>query len=183
MKSEWEVSCAKAMPHLWLSDCEALVSHLKNPKDERLENVRLSIDIASLKQRLWTDKEGEMHDDVPVSRCKDNKTNNMIRWIDTSAMCLDSLTKKMKADSLYPVMDGHIDLTPSAESILIKLRKQKQRQSKSAEKTAQRERDEAAVNEREAKPYASFISTCSTLQRNVPVGHIRKSRLVNAALV
>ena len=37
VKSEWEVSCAKAMPHLWLSDCEALVSHLKNPKDERLE--------------------------------------------------------------------------------------------------------------------------------------------------
>ena len=139
------------------------------------------IDIASLKQRLWTDKEGEMHDDVPVSRCKDDKTNNIIRWIDTSAMCVDSLTKKMKADSLYPVMDGYLDLTPSAESMLIKLRKQKQRQSKTAEKAAQRERDETGVNVQEAEPHASFTS-CFTSHRSVPVGHIRKFRPINVAL-
>merc|ERR1712139_170942 len=51
---KWERSAAKVMPHLWLSDCNALVSHVLNPKDEKLENTRLSLDIAMIKQRLWT---------------------------------------------------------------------------------------------------------------------------------
>ena len=41
----WQEDSAKFMRHIWMSDCESLVSHLKNPKNERLDNVRLSIDI------------------------------------------------------------------------------------------------------------------------------------------
>ena len=43
----WQQVCSENMRHIWLSDCESLVSHLKNPKNERLENVRLPIDIQS----------------------------------------------------------------------------------------------------------------------------------------
>ena len=63
-------------------------------------------------------------------------------------MAVDSLTKRMKADSLYPVMNGWLDLTPSTESVLIKLHKQKQRQEKTAAKANAREL-------KEAKSYAS----------------------------
>ena len=49
----WQDVSSKVMRHLWLSDCESLVSHLKNPKNERMENVGLSIDIQGLKQILW----------------------------------------------------------------------------------------------------------------------------------
>ena len=55
---EWQEVSSKVMRHLWLSDCESLVSHLKNPKSQRMENVRLSIDIQGLKQMLWEKKEG-----------------------------------------------------------------------------------------------------------------------------
>ena len=39
-------------------------------------------------------------------------------------MVADCLTKKMKADALWPAMHGRIDLTPTAESQLTKMRKQ-----------------------------------------------------------
>ena len=45
---DWQKVCSEHMRHIWLSDCESLGSHLKNPKNERLENVRLSIDIQGL---------------------------------------------------------------------------------------------------------------------------------------
>ena len=54
----WQEVSSKVMRHLWLSDCESLVSHLKNPKNERLENSRLSIDIQGLKQLLWEMSDG-----------------------------------------------------------------------------------------------------------------------------
>ena len=61
---EWQSVCSQNMRHLWLSDCESLVSHLKNPKNERLENVRLSIDILGLKQMLWEKSDGTPLDEL-----------------------------------------------------------------------------------------------------------------------
>ena len=56
------------MQHLWLSDCNSLVTHLHNVNDTRLENVRVSIDIATLRQRLWTDPiTGEPESDFSIS--------------------------------------------------------------------------------------------------------------------
>ena len=56
---DWQSVGSEKMRHLWLSDCESLVSHLKNPKNERLENVRLSIDLQGLKQMLWEERRRE----------------------------------------------------------------------------------------------------------------------------
>ena len=81
------------MPHLWLSDCESLVRHLENAKDEKLESTRLSIDVQALRQLLWVDEHGDQYDELP----EPGKARNIIRWIDTSAMAVDCMTKRMKA--------------------------------------------------------------------------------------
>ena len=33
---DWQEVSSQTMRHLWLSDCESLVSHLKNPKNENV---------------------------------------------------------------------------------------------------------------------------------------------------
>ena len=97
--------------------------HLKNPIETKLENTRLSIDMAALRQRLWADPNGEPYEELP----EDDKANNIIRWIDTSVMIADCLTKRMKATNLWPALKGRLSLTPTPESILTKMRKQKAR--------------------------------------------------------
>ena len=79
-----------------------------------------------LKSRLWTDPEGQTYEDLPDPKSKDfdrAQANNILRWIDTSAMIVDCMTKRMKPDVLIQVMDGYIDLTPTPESVLIKSKK------------------------------------------------------------
>ena len=123
---DWEVSAKKAIKHIWLSDCDSLVSHLHNPKDEKMTNARLSIDIAGLKQQLWIKEDGTQFENSP----KATDADTLIRWIDTSTMACDPLTKKMKPDVLWAVFAGSLDLTPTAESMLVELRKQKIRREK-----------------------------------------------------
>ena len=128
---EWEAVSSATMRHLWLSDCESLVSHLKNPKNERLENVRLSIDIQGLKQLLWEQADGTNLDELPPEEIAENA----VRWIDTSCMVVDCLTKKMKPDVLMRLTSkGILDLNPTVESQLLKLRKQRLRKEKKAHK-------------------------------------------------
>ena len=115
------------MKHIWLSDCESLVSHLKNAKNEKLENTRLSIDIQGLKQMLWETQDGTSLDELlPESTCE-----NAVRWIDTSCTIVDCLTKKMDPSVLLKVMqDGVISLQPTVDSEMKKLKKQKARKAK-----------------------------------------------------
>ena len=115
------------MRHLWLSDCESLVSHLKNPKNERMENVRLSIDIQAMKQYLWETPEGQPLEELEP----EDVAVNALRWIDTSCMVVDCLTKKMQPTVMMKLMEtGILDLRASDESKLIKMKKQKQRKAK-----------------------------------------------------
>ena len=121
---EWEKASCENLKHLWLSDCESLVSHLKNPRTEKLENVRLSIDIQSLKQVLWENSDGTSLDELLPAKAAENA----VRWIDTSCMVCDCLTKRMKPTVLLDLMDsGRLSLVPTVESQMQKLRKQKQR--------------------------------------------------------
>ena len=125
----WQEQCCQNMRHLWLSDCESLVSHLKNPKNERMENVRLSIDIQGLKQLLWETSDGRNLDELQP----EDMAENAVRWIDTSCMVVDCLTKRMDPGVLLKLMaTGRLDLKPTVESQMMKLRKQKQRASNKA---------------------------------------------------
>ena len=123
----WQSVSSQVMRHLWLSDCDSLVSHLKNPKNERLENVRLSIDIQGLKQLLWEKADGTSLDEL----LPDHMAENAVRWIDTSCMIVDCLTKKMKPDVLLKLMkSGKLVLRATPESQILKMRKQKLRSAK-----------------------------------------------------
>ena len=124
---DWQSVSTQTLRHLWLSDCESLVSHLKNPKNERLENVRLSIDTQGLKQMLWEKSDGTSLDEL----LPEDVAENAVRWIDTSCMVVGCLTKRMKPDVMLKLMkNGRLDLKPTPESRLLKLRKQKLRKAK-----------------------------------------------------
>ena len=124
---DWQRTCSEKIRHLWLTDCESLVSHLKNPKNERMENVRLSIDIQGLKQLLWETSDGKSLDEL----LPEDAAENAVRWIDTSCMVVDCLTKRMGPDFLLQLMKtGQLDLKPTVKSQMLKLQKQKQRASK-----------------------------------------------------
>ena len=126
---DWERVSQESMKHLWLSDCESLVSHLKNPKNERLENVRLSIDIQGLKQVLWEKADGtDLEELLPATLAE-----NAVRWIDTSCMIVDCLTKKMKPDVIHRLQEsGILSLKATAESVTQKMCKRKSRAAKTA---------------------------------------------------
>ena len=59
---------------------------------------------------------------------------NAVRWIDTSCMVVDCLTKKMKPDLMLRLTEqGKLCLRPTVESRMLKLRKQKLRAEKKKE--------------------------------------------------
>ena len=55
---------------------------------------------------------------------------DIIRWIDTSAMLCDCLTKAMRADELHTAMgDGVLSSTATDASVIQKMKKQRQRRT------------------------------------------------------
>ena len=129
---DWRKSSANAIPHLWLTDCESLNSYLVNPiaagnEDSRLE---LELDLEDLRQMLWEDELGNLRDTLS------EQATDKVRWIDTSTMLADPLTKNMKPLRLLEFLEsGIIDLEATDESKFQKLLKQKQRRSAKEAKT------------------------------------------------
>ena len=71
---------------------------------------------------IWEDLNGRPKDDLKEQQF------DKIRWIDTSTMLADPLTKIMNADRLVTSLDrNRVDLTPTAASTIAKMVKQKQR--------------------------------------------------------
>ena len=121
-KKHWEASSAASLKHLWLTDCESLHSHLNNPVSVSVEDKRLETELEALRQSLWEDLAGDPKDNLSED------DPDRVRWIDTSAMVADPLTKRMKADRLVETLaTGILSLEPTPESILAKMAKQKAR--------------------------------------------------------
>ena len=97
---DWQRVSSETMRHLWLTDCASLVSHLQNPKNERLENVRSSIDIQGLKQMFWEKADGTNLDELLPAEVAENA----VRWIDTSCMIVHCLTKRMNPEVMLNLM-------------------------------------------------------------------------------
>ena len=75
----------------------------------------------ALRQQIW-ERDGERTLEV------DNSCGDYPRWIDTSVMLADPLTKAMKSDSMVQTfMTGKFDMRPTPESLMIK---EKNRQSR-----------------------------------------------------
>ena len=132
--SEWEENCAKTKRHLWMTDCESLKSYCTNPSAAGCEDKRLEIDLEGLREYLWEYPDGTLKDYIHEDQ------HDKIRWIDTSTMLADPLTKNMKPKRLHDFLEtGILDLEPTPESVVAKMMKQKQRQSAKQDKDAETE--------------------------------------------
>ena len=110
----WEDSSAAHMGHCWMTDCDSLFEHLVTSKMNSVENKRLGIDLMALRQLVW-ERGGERTQYI------DHDSGDYPRWIDTSTMVADPLTKAMSADRLGTMLQtGVLDLTPTPESLFIK---------------------------------------------------------------
>ena len=110
----WEESSAEHMGHCWMTDCDSLFEHLTSSKMNSVENKRLGIDLMALRQLVW-ERGGERTQYI------DHDSGDYPRWIDTSTMVADPLTKAMSAERLDAMLrTGVLDLTPTPESLFIK---------------------------------------------------------------
>ena len=110
----WEDSASQHMGHCWMTDCDSLYEHLMSQRFNSIDNKRLAIDLMALRQQIW-ERDGERTLEV------DHSSGDYPRWIDTSVMLADPLTKCMKSDRLdITMMTGKFDIKPTAESLMIK---------------------------------------------------------------
>ena len=117
---QWEETASAAMGHVWFADCESLFSHLIS-NTKHVDNKRLAIDLSTLKQLIW-DNRDDCDADV------DGSKGAYPRWIDTSAMLADCLTKTMTSGRLNETLStGIFDMRPPVVSLAIKAQKQKRR--------------------------------------------------------
>ena len=138
----WEESAADALGHIWFTDCDSLYEHLVSTRMNQIENKRLRIDMSALRQQIW-ERGGERTETI------DFLTGDYPRWIDTSAMIADPLTKVMNADRMTKTFEtGIFDMTPTDESLRIKERNRKCR-SALRKKTKNNKRGALPVEEEE----------------------------------
>ena len=122
---KWEATSADAIKHLWLTDCNSLESYLKNPASAGCEDKRLEVDLEGLRQLLWENRDGSLKEQL-----EDNQQDK-VRWIDTSTMIADPLTKLMKPTRLIKCLQsGVLFLEPTKEAQMSKLMKKAQRAAK-----------------------------------------------------
>ena len=111
-----------------MTDCQSSHDYVNNPSPAGTEDKRLEIDLEGLREYIWEYPDGSLKDTLEEDQ------HDKIRWIDTSAMPCDPLTKagpRGFADRLIKTMvTGILDLEPSVESEMKKLHNQKVRQEK-----------------------------------------------------
>ena len=80
----------------------------------------------ALRQQIW-----ERDDNEERTGEVDHSKGDYPRWVDTSAMTVDPLTKVMGAEKLEEsMMTGIIDFRATAESLMVKARNRESRKSK-----------------------------------------------------
>ena len=122
LRADWECHTARFMRNVWMIDCNSLNDHLRNPTFTKCSDKRLSIDLAALRQMVWLTPDGELRQKIGSDQ------PDMVRWIDTSCMVADCLTKRMRSDRLSGCLRScWLDLIPTDESVLCKMKKQKGR--------------------------------------------------------
>ena len=107
-------SSIENMLHVWLTDCDSLYEHFISPRLSIIDNKRLAIDLMALRQLVW-ERSGERTQYI------DHGSGDYPRWIDTSTMIADPLTKAMISQRMELIlMNGQLDLRPTPESLMIK---------------------------------------------------------------
>ena len=88
LHTDWEYHAARFMRNVWMIDCNSLNDHFRNPTFTKCSDKRLSIDVAALRQMV--ELREKIGSDQP----------DMVRWIDTSCMVADCLTRRMRRERL-----------------------------------------------------------------------------------
>ena len=105
---------------------------MTNPTSNGTEDKRLEVDLEGQRQILWEDAAGN-----PKDSLEEDQTDK-IRWIDTSTMIADPLTKAMKPDRLCESLRcGFLDLEPTDASKMAKMMKQKSRSKQVSEEVTE----------------------------------------------
>ena len=127
-QQSWEYEVSSQLRNLWLTDCQSLRDYLVNPIRAGCEDKRLEIDLDGLREDLWEYESGELKDSIEEDQF------NKPRWIDTSTMICDPLTKHGNEAFSQRLVDtmqtGRLDLKATAASEIKKMRQQKARLNK-----------------------------------------------------
>ena len=108
-----EETASAAMRHVWFTDCESLFAHRISPNTKQVDNKRLAIHLSALKQHIW-DSRDDCDEEV------DGSKGDYPRWIDTSAMLSDCLTKTMTSGRLNEtVSTGIFDTRPIQQTSVV----------------------------------------------------------------
>ena len=134
-RSDWESSAASWCVSQWSTDCRSCADILQKPVTRGIDK-RLGIELASLRQFLWR-RRGEPAPDrrlleEPPARAD---RTDLCRWIDTTVMACDCLTKLMKEDFLQEIIETGIwNAMQTAEANAVKLRKSEGAHRRKAER-------------------------------------------------
>ena len=85
----WDDYARRSLFHLQLSDCRSLTDHLLSSIPRAVEDKRLAIEMAALRQSLWTDEEER-------TCIADAPHGDELRWVPTHLQLADALTKSLK---------------------------------------------------------------------------------------
>ena len=123
LKANWLETAREAHKHLSLTDCKSFEEYVNNPVAAGTEDKRLEIDLEMYRQDLWENPDGSVKDFITENE------RDRVRWIDTSTMLADCLTKrtKLKLDRenrdlfIDFLQTGCVSLKASAEAELKKI--------------------------------------------------------------
>ena len=142
--SSWESSAASWCTSLWLTDCKSCESTLHKPVARGIDK-RLGIELASLRQFLWRRRyepapDRRMLEELPP----DAERTDRCRWIDTTVMACDCLTKDMPEDYLLAILEtNRWNVSQTVEAKAVKERKAAGVQRRKAERADAQDEDAA----------------------------------------
>ena len=123
-RSRWEASAAGQIHLKWFTDCRSTFDALQRPVQAKMQDKRLGIEVASMRQSLWRRPGGDRTDPRTMEQ-RPTKTTDTVLWIDTAVMPADPLTKSMKSDFLRDIIEKNFwDFRQPAAAKAIKERKQ-----------------------------------------------------------
>ena len=112
---------------MWVSDCDSVVSALNRLILGKIQDKRLGIELAAMRQSLWRSP-GKSKGDPRMDDERSENVTDVVLWVDTDVMLADPLTKKMEAITRWEALSSNYwDMKQPVESLRKKRLKQEQR--------------------------------------------------------
>lgn len=143
--ANWETSAASWTTSQWSTDCRSCHDTLQKPVTRGIDK-RLGIELASLRQFLWRQR-GEDKPDKRLLEDRPHVPTDVCRWVDTTVMVCDCLTKLMKEDFLIKVIFTNVwNSAQTEEAKATKTRKSEGAHRRKAEKKEDAQQEPAEIH-------------------------------------